>query len=42
MITANKKKSKDARLVRLLADALNPQARKPCILLVVFFFPPDE
>jgi hypothetical protein len=28
MMTANKK-NKDAHLVRLLADAINPQARKP-------------
>jgi hypothetical protein len=41
MITANKK-SKDAHLVRLLADAINPQAKKPCIILRVFFFPHDE
>jgi hypothetical protein len=41
MMTANKKKSKDARLLRLLANALNPQVRKPCIILGVFFFPPD-
>jgi hypothetical protein len=42
MMTANKKKYKDAHLVMLLADAINPQARKPCILLGVFFFPPDR
>jgi hypothetical protein len=29
MMTANKKKYKNAHLVRLLADAINPQARKP-------------
>jgi hypothetical protein len=28
MITANKKKYKDAHLVMLLANAINPQARK--------------
>jgi hypothetical protein len=41
MMTANKKKYKDAHLVILLADAINPQTRKPCIILGVFFFPPD-
>jgi hypothetical protein len=41
MMTANKKKYKDAHLVMLLANAINPQARKPCIILGVFFFPPD-
>jgi hypothetical protein len=41
MMTANKKKYKDAYFIMLLADALNPQARKPCIILGVFFFPPD-
>jgi hypothetical protein len=38
MMTANKKKYKDAPLVMLLADAINPQARKPCIILKVFYF----
>jgi hypothetical protein len=38
MMTANKKKYKDAYLVMLLADAINPQARKPCIILGVFSF----
>jgi hypothetical protein len=37
MMTDNKKKYKDAHLVMLLADALNPQARKPCIILEVLF-----
>jgi hypothetical protein len=41
MMTANKKKYKDAPLVMLLANAINSQARKPCIILGVFFFPPD-
>jgi hypothetical protein len=41
LMTANKKKYKDAHLVMLLTDAKNPQARKPCIILGVFFFPPD-
>jgi hypothetical protein len=41
MKTANKKKYKDALLVMLLADAINPQAKKPCIILGVSFFPPD-
>jgi hypothetical protein len=41
MMTANKKKYKDAYFVMLLADAINPQARKPYIILGVFFFPPD-
>jgi hypothetical protein len=40
MMTANKKKYKDAHLVMLLADAINPQARKACIILGVFFFLP--
>jgi hypothetical protein len=34
MMTANKKKYKNAPLVMLLADAINPQARNYCI-------PPD-
>jgi hypothetical protein len=34
----NKKKYKDASLVMLFADAINPQAKKPCIILRVFFF----
>jgi hypothetical protein len=38
---ANKKKYKDVPLVMLLAVAINPQARKPCTILGVFFFPPD-
>jgi hypothetical protein len=42
MMTANKKKYKDAPLVMLLANAINPQARKPCIILGVFFFPSDR
>jgi hypothetical protein len=41
MMPANKKKYKDAPLVMLLADAINPLARKPCIILGVFFFPPE-
>jgi hypothetical protein len=41
IMTANKKKYKDTYLVTLLADAINPKARKPCIILVVFFFPPN-
>jgi hypothetical protein len=41
MMIANKKKYKDAHLVMLLAEAISPQARKPCIILEVFFFPPD-
>jgi hypothetical protein len=42
MMTANKKKYKDAPLVMLLADAINPHTRKSCIILgVFFFFPPD-
>jgi hypothetical protein len=41
MMTANKKKYKDAHLVMLLADAINPQDRKPCIIIGVLFFPPD-
>jgi hypothetical protein len=40
-MTANKKKYKDALLRMFLAVAINPQARKPCIILRVFFFPPD-
>jgi hypothetical protein len=35
------KKYKDVYLVMLLADAIDPRARKPCIILGVFFFPPD-
>jgi hypothetical protein len=41
MMTTNKKKYKDAHLVMLLADAINPQAKKPCIILGVFLLPPD-
>jgi hypothetical protein len=41
MMTANKKKYNDTHLVMLLADAINPQARKPCIILGVFLFLPD-
>jgi hypothetical protein len=41
MMNANKKKYKDAHLVMLLVDAIDPQARKPRIILGVFFFPPD-
>jgi hypothetical protein len=41
MMAANKKKYKDPPLVMLLAVAINPQAKKPCIILGVFFFPPD-
>jgi hypothetical protein len=42
MMTVNKKKYKDTHLVMLLADAINPKARKPCIILgVFFFFPPN-
>jgi hypothetical protein len=38
MMNTNKKKYKDAHLVMLLADAINPQVRKPCIILGVFSF----
>jgi hypothetical protein len=38
MMTANKMKYKDAHLVMLLADAISPQARKPCIILGVISF----
>jgi hypothetical protein len=38
MMIANKKEYKDAHLVMLVADAINPQARKPCIILEVFSF----
>jgi hypothetical protein len=38
MMTANKKKNKDAPLVMFFADAINPQAKKPCTILGVFFF----
>jgi hypothetical protein len=41
MMAANKKKYKDAHLVMLLADTINSQASEPCIILGVFFFPPD-
>jgi hypothetical protein len=41
MMTANKKKYKDAHLVMLLTDAINPQAKKPCTILRVIFFPSD-
>jgi hypothetical protein len=41
MMTANQKKYKGAPLVMLLVVAINPQARKSCIILGVFFFPPD-
>jgi hypothetical protein len=41
MMIANKKKYKDAPLVMLLTDTINPQATKPCIILGVLFFPPD-
>jgi hypothetical protein len=41
IMTANKKKYKDAHLVMLLADTINPQASKHCIILGVFFFPAD-
>jgi hypothetical protein len=41
MMTANKKKYKDAPLVILLADTINPQAKKPCIIFGVICFPPD-
>jgi hypothetical protein len=42
MMTANKKKYKDAHLVMLLADTINSQASEPCIILGVFFFPPNR
>jgi hypothetical protein len=42
MKTANKNKYKDAPLVMLLAVVINPQDRKSCIILRVFFFPPDR
>ena len=38
MMPANKIEYKDARLVMLPADAINPQARKPCISLESFSF----
>jgi hypothetical protein len=38
IMIANKKKYKDAHLVILLADAINPQARKTCIILESFSF----
>jgi hypothetical protein len=38
MMTANKKKYKDAPLVMLLAVTINPQDRKPCIIFGVFSF----
>jgi hypothetical protein len=38
MMAANKNKCKDAHLAMLLAVAINPQARKPCIILGVFSF----
>jgi hypothetical protein len=41
IMTINEKKYKDAHLVMSLADTMNPQARKPYIILGVFFFPPD-
>jgi hypothetical protein len=41
VMNVNKKKYKDAPLVMLLADAINPQARKSCIILRVFLFSPD-
>jgi hypothetical protein len=41
MMIANKKKYKDAPLVMLLADTINPQAKKSCIILGVLFFSPD-
>jgi hypothetical protein len=41
LMTANKK-NKDAPLVMLPADAINPPARKPCIILGVIFFSPDR
>jgi hypothetical protein len=41
MKTANKKKYKDESLLMLLAVVINPQDRKPCIILRVFFFPSD-
>ena len=36
MMTANKIEYKDARLVMLPADVINPQARYPCISLETF------
>jgi hypothetical protein len=41
MRIAIKKECKDAPLVMLLANAIKSQARKPCIILGVFFFPLD-
>jgi hypothetical protein len=38
MMTTNKKKYKDAPLVMLLVNAINPQAKEPYIILGVFFF----
>jgi hypothetical protein len=42
MMTANKKNYKDAHLVMLLADVINPQAKKLCIIFGVFFFSLDR
>jgi hypothetical protein len=41
MMTANKKKYKDTPLVMRLADTMNPQGKKLCIILGILFFPPD-
>jgi hypothetical protein len=41
MMNTNKKKYKNAHLVMLLADVINLQAKKLCIIIGVFFFPPD-
>jgi hypothetical protein len=38
MMIVNKKKYKDASLVMHFAYAINPQAKKSCIILRVFFF----
>jgi hypothetical protein len=37
-MTANKSEGKDALLVMLPANAMKPQARKPCISLESFIF----
>jgi hypothetical protein len=37
MMTANKKNIRMHILVMLLVDAINPQARKPCIIFGVSF-----
>ena len=39
IMTANEIEYKDARLVMLPVDAINPQARQPCISLESFLSP---